>query len=89
MNTALDARDLLPGLVGGEAHDRGQQLAQALGQFPTGGSATAAAPGIEGIAVEAILDDLEVAARELQLAEAMDGLGGAVELEARVGIAGF
>ena len=42
-HAAFDTRDLLPGLIGGVAHDRGQQSTEALDQFPAGLAAAAAA----------------------------------------------
>ncbi len=74
-DVALGTRDVLPDLVRREGEDGGHEDGEARGQAVADGAAGAPAGALQAVAVEAVLDDLEVPAGELQLAEGEERLG--------------
>ena len=78
-------RHLEPDLVAGEGEDRREELRHRVEDHPERGLCAAAGGGICAVAVEVILDDVEVEAGERDDAEVVDGVGDGEELIVLVG----
>ena len=76
----------LPDLVAGEGEDRGEHLGHGVEDQEQGGLGAAALQAVALLAVEAVLDDVEVEARKLHHAEVVDRVGDGVELIVVVGL---
>ena len=73
-----------PDLVGGEAEHRREQAGHRVEHPVDRGLGAAAGETLAAVAVEAVLDDVEIEVRHFHHAEVVDGVGGGVELVAVV-----
>ena len=72
-------RHLKPDLVAGEREDRREDLRHGIEDDPQRALRRAAGGGIRAVAVQAVLDDIEIEARKRHDAEIVDGVGAGQE----------
>ena len=76
---AVAVRHLEPDLVTGEREDRREDLRHGVEDDPQRALRRAAGGGIRAVAVQAVLDDIEIEARKRHDAEIVDGVGAGQE----------
>ena len=76
---AVAVRHLEPDLVAGEREDGRKYLRHGIEDDPQRALRRAAGGGIRAVAVQAVLDDIEIAARKRHDAEIVDGVGAGQE----------
>ena len=75
----------LPDLIAGESQNRGEQLGDRVQDHPQGGLGGAALHAVPALAVQAVLDDVQIEARQLHYTEVVDGVGDHMELIVVIG----
>ena len=70
----------LPDLVAGEGQDGGEELGQGVQNEPQGGLGGAAQQAVLLLAVQPVLDDVQVEGGQLHHAEVVDGVADDMEL---------
>ena len=86
---AIGMPEMLPGLICGEGEDRGEESAEGLRDLPDGSLGGATAWAVCGIAVHAVLGDVDVEGTEIPCDEAIDDAEDLAEVVVRVGIDAF
>ena len=78
-----------PDLVAGESEDRREELGKRVEREVQGGLRAAAGGALRALAVQAVLDDIEIEARKRVHAEVIHRMGDDVELIVAVGLLGL
>ena len=77
---ARAVRHRQPDLIAGEGEDRGEHLRHRVEDQEQGGLRAAAGETVRAVAVQTVLDDIEVERAQVDDAEVVDGVGDGVEL---------